>query len=158
MSPIPVSLFPLSGTTHTTVCVVVSSLDEDSSDEEYSYHLLASLVVPVPSSCFVASRGVLPPLYSSSVSCLSFPPASPIACDGVGLKSGWVTPSAALFVRPAPPRVISGARDFLRIFVYLAPLGVAFWKYVGVGISSVFGTTGCPAAPFSPRITILIWL
>ena len=115
--PSPVSLVPLPGTTRTTVCGIVSSLDEYSSDEEDYYPLLATLGVMVPPSCFVASRGLLPPLYTLSVRCLSYSPDIPFTSAWVGLKGVWVASSANLFARLAPPRVLIVARDFPRLSV-----------------------------------------
>ena len=67
MSPSALSPFRLPGTTRTTVGGVLSSLDKDSSGEEDSSPLLASLGVPVSPSCFVASREFPPPLWAPSL-------------------------------------------------------------------------------------------
>ena len=109
MYPSLVSLFPFPGTTCTTLGGVVSSLDEDSSHEEYASLLMASLGVLVPPSCFVASRGVRPTLRSLSVCCCSSPTYITVAYARVVLKGGKLIFLAALFACLAPPRVQSGA-------------------------------------------------
>ena len=57
VSPSTEICVPLPGTTHTTVGGVVSFLDDEFSDKEYSPLMLALLGVPGPPSLFLASGG-----------------------------------------------------------------------------------------------------
>ena len=67
----PLYRHPVPGTTITTMGGVVSSLERELSDVERPSMLPASLGMPVPPSCSVASGGGPPPLLLSSLPVLS---------------------------------------------------------------------------------------